>query len=144
VLAHAEELGIAGIVTITGHLPHTELLAVVASAEIVITPSHAEGFGLAAAEAMALRRPVVACGVGGLTEVVRDGESGLLVPPRSPVALAAAIGRLLDDPALKVRLGDGGRRRVEENFALTAIVDRLRGIYADVSSRQRTVPAAIS
>ena len=86
-------------------------------AEVAVVPSLYEGFSLPAIEAMACGVPVVATTGGALPEVVgRDGETGLLVPPDDPGALAAAIGRLLDDPALRARLGAAGRQRVLHRF----------------------------
>jgi glycosyltransferase involved in cell wall biosynthesis len=67
-------------------------------------------------EAMAAGLPVVASAVGGIPEIVVDGETGLIVPPRDPDALAAALRRLLDDPELRRRMGDAGRARAEEHF----------------------------
>ena len=69
-------------------------------------------------EAMAAGLPVVASAVGGVPELVREGETGMLVPPRDSAALAEALRRLVDDPALRDRLGEAGRRRVEREFSL--------------------------
>src|SRR6202042_2740775 len=81
-------------------------------AEVAVVPSLYEGFSLPAIEAMACGVALVATTGGALPEVVgTDGETGLLVPPDDPGALAAAIGRLLDDPDLRARLGDAGRQR---------------------------------
>ena len=86
-------------------------------AQVAVVPSLYEGFSLPAIEAMACGVPVVATTGGALPEVVgTDGETGLLVPPNDPGALAGAIGRLLDDPDLRARLGDAGRQRVLGRF----------------------------
>jgi glycosyltransferase involved in cell wall biosynthesis len=77
---------------------------------------------------------VVATPVGGTPEVVVDGETGLLVPPRDDEALAGAIRRLLDDPVLRRRLGEAGRRRVEERFSLDAMTQRMLAIYDEVAA----------
>jgi glycosyltransferase involved in cell wall biosynthesis len=79
-------------------------------------------------EAMAAGVPVVATAVGGVPELVREGETGLLVPPRDPGALAAALGTLAADPELRRRLGEAGRRRVETEFSL----DAFRRAHLDV------------
>jgi glycosyltransferase involved in cell wall biosynthesis len=83
-------------------------------------------------EAMAMARAVVATTVGGVPEIVRDGETGVLVPPAAPAALAAAIRSLLDDPARAARLGAAGRTRAESRFSLTAHVDGVERVYAEV------------
>ncbi len=82
-------------------------------AEVFCLPSLQEGFGIAFLEAMAAGLPVVGAAAGAVPEVVPDGEAGLLVPPRDPVALAAALIRVLGDGDLRRRLGAAGRRRAE-------------------------------
>ena len=82
-------------------------------------PSWTEGLPLVVLEAMARGRPVVATAVGGTPELVVDGETGLLVPPRDPERSPAALRRLLDDAELRRRLGEAGRRRVAERFSST-------------------------
>src|SRR5262249_60540027 len=89
----------------------TAVAGCLGAAHIVAMPSLKEGLGVAALEAMAAARPVVASRVGGLAEVVVDGESGLLVPPGDPAALAAALASLALDPAARLRLGEAGRFR---------------------------------
>jgi glycosyltransferase involved in cell wall biosynthesis len=88
-------------------VPAEEVPAWLGTADVVVVPSRREPLGLAAVEALACGTPVVASSVGGLTEVVRDGENGLLVAPGDPVLVAAALRRLLD-PALRERLGTAG------------------------------------
>ena len=85
--------------------------------DVVALPSWTEGLPLVVLEAMAAARPVVATPVGGTPEVVLDGETGLLVPPRDPRALAAALQRLVDDADLRRRLGEAGKRRAVERFS---------------------------
>ncbi len=95
-----------------GFVPRAELERLLAGAAVVACPSHREGFGVVCAEAMAFGRPVVASAVGGLLDLVRDGETGLLVPPRDPPALRAALDRLLADPELRRNLGQAARSHV--------------------------------
>jgi len=84
-------------------------------------------------EAMAHGRPVVATPVGGTGEVVVDGETGLLVPPRDAAALADALKRLLADGELRARLGAAGRRRVAERFTAAEMERRVLEIYDEVA-----------
>jgi glycosyltransferase involved in cell wall biosynthesis len=101
--------------------------------DVLALPSWTEGLPMAVLEAMAHARPVVATPVGGTPEVVADGETGLLVPPRDPDALAAALRRLLDDPELRRRMGEAGRRRVAERFSADAMVERVLELYEEVA-----------
>ena len=97
--------------------------------QIGIVPSlWAEPFGIVALEAMACARPVIASRVGGLTDIVVDGETGYLVPPGDVTALRQAIERLQSDPALRVAMGNAGRRRVKQ-FQSREVVTRLESIY---------------
>jgi len=112
-----KENGLDDIVTFTGGIEREELARRYARAEIAVAPSLYEGFGLPTAEAMACQLPVVAARAGALPEVMgKDGETGILVPPADSDKLAAAIKRLLDDEPLRKRMGEAGRKRVEENF----------------------------
>ena len=95
-----------------------DIPAVWRDSHIAILPSYyGEGLPMALLEAASCGRPIVAADVPGSREIAREGESALLVPPRDPAALAAAILRLADDPALRARLGAGGRRLVEREFS---------------------------
>jgi len=87
--------------------------------DVVVQNSIAEGFGLTVAEAMWKERPVVATRVGGIQDQIVDGEDGLLVEPREPDALGAAIERILSDPELARELGQAARQRVTEKFLVT-------------------------
>jgi glycosyltransferase involved in cell wall biosynthesis len=104
-----------------GFVPHYELGPLYERAAVVAVPSHREGFGVACAEAMAAGRPVVASAVGGLLDLVVDGETGLLVPPRDVPALRAALERLLADEELRRKLGAAGRERAREHFSWPAV-----------------------
>jgi len=91
---------------------------VLASADVFVLSSRSEGFPVSILEAMAAGLPVVATDVGGVAESVIDGETGLLVPPGDPGALASALDRLLADSALRLRLGAAGRERARRHFDL--------------------------
>jgi glycosyltransferase involved in cell wall biosynthesis len=112
-----------------GAVPHAEVERLLERASVVVAPCEREGFGLAAAEAMAFGRPVVAAAGGALLELVSDGETGLLVPPRDAAALRAAVERLLRDPELRERLGRAARARARERFGWDAVIDRTLELY---------------
>jgi len=132
--AQAERLGIADRVAFTGVLSHPDVLRLMASAEVVAMPSvrdergNVDGLPVVVLEAMAAARPVVASAISGMPLAIEDGVHGRLVPERDPEALAGAIVDLLTDPEAARRLGEAGRRRVEEELnwgAVAAIHDRL-------------------
>lgn len=97
--------------------------AVMRALDLVAMPSHWEGFGLVALEAMAAGRAVVAAAASSLPEIVRDGVDGRLVPPRSPEALAAALVELGSAPELRGRMGEAGRERAARDFSLDRMID---------------------
>ena len=117
-------------ITFVGSVPQVE--EVLAGADLFLLPSETESFGLAALEALACEVPVVAARVGGLPEVVVEGENGYLLPVGDVDGMAAAALRLLEDPALRRRFGEAGRRRAVEVFGQDAVVARYRGIYERV------------
>jgi glycosyltransferase involved in cell wall biosynthesis len=120
--------------------------AVTAALDVAVLPSYREAQGLALLEAMALRRPVVATNVGGVPEMVEDGVTGLLVPPRDPVALGAAIARVLTDHPLADMLARAGHDFVHANFSLDEMVRAISAIYevgaAVVAERSSTARTA--
>ena len=105
-------------------------------AAVVAVPSYREGFGVVCAEAMAYGRPVVASAVGGLLDLVVDGETGILVPPGDVAALRAALERLLEDADLRRRMGEAGRARVRERFSWDAVTDATVAAYREVSGER--------
>lgn len=116
-----------------GFVPHDDLQDLYARAAVVVCPSRREGFGVACLEAMAHARPVVATAVGGLLDLVVDGETGIVVPPRDPVALRSALQRLLADPELRRSLGAAGRERARERFSWDAVTDATLAAYAEAA-----------
>jgi glycosyltransferase involved in cell wall biosynthesis len=119
----------------TGFVPPQELGGYYGSSAVVCVPSHREGYGMVAREAMAHGRPVVATAVGGLVDAVEDGVTGLLVPPADPDALRGAIERLLADAALRAELGANARRVAGERYSWAAATESLLSLYAEVSRR---------
>ena len=119
--------GLSGRVRLAGFRP--DVPDVLRAADVFCLPSHMEGLPNAVLEACAAGLPVVATGVGGVPELVVDGETGLLVAPGRPEALADAIGRLLDDPPLARRLAEAGRQRVATTFSVGVVAERYQTMY---------------
>lgn len=126
----ADRLGVRDRVSFAG--PRDDAAELLGQLDVVALPSWTEGLPLVLLEAMARRRAVVATPVGGTSELVADGETGLLVAPRDPGALADAISRLLADPELRRRMGDAGRQRVLEHFSAAAMCGRMLELYDEV------------
>ena len=103
--------------------------------DVFAFPSHQEALPFAVLEAMAASRPVVATRVGGIPEAVEDRVSGLLVPPRDPPALAAALRRLAEEPGLARALGQAARARVERDFSAAGMVERTLAVYRRLDKR---------
>lgn len=126
------ELEIEDRITITGRVSREELVRLYNEAELFVSPSLYEGFGLPAAEAMACGTPLVATTAGAFPEVVEQDVSGLLVPPGDAGALAGGIQRVLDDAELRQRLGREGRRRIVERFSWRETALQTQALYEDV------------
>jgi glycogen synthase len=124
--------GIGGrkdVVWIHEMLEDPDLVNLYNEASVFACPSIYEPFGIINLEAMACETPVVACAVGGIKEVVVDGETGFLVPPQDPDRLAAALSKVLDDPDLAARMGRAGRARVLEHFTWDRIAEKTVAMY---------------
>jgi len=119
-----------------GFVPPNELDRLYARSAVVACPSRREGFGMTCLEAMAHGVPVVATGVGGLLDLVTDGETGLVVPPGDVAALRTALERLLGDPELRRRLGGAARQRARERFSWQTATDALLEAYEEAASRR--------
>jgi glycosyltransferase involved in cell wall biosynthesis len=137
------EYGLHTRVTFTGRVPTDELVRLYNRAELAVSPSLYEGFGLPAAEAMACGVPVVATTAPAFPEVVDHGVTGWLVPPADPAALAEGIRLLMADPDLRARLGREGRRSVRERFDWRRAAQEVVAVYEEVlSGRSATTPRA--
>ena len=133
-----ERLGLAPVVRCVSGISDAELARLYAEAEVAVVPSLYEGFSLPAIEAMACGVPVVATTGGALPEVVgSDGDTGLLVAPDDPEALAAGMRRIFDDPELARRLGHGGRQRVLGLYTWAATARGTAEQYHAVLSEHR-------
>lgn len=140
--ALAVTLSIQQKVTFMGDVPHPEVARCHNMIDIAVftSTSDSESFGVAAVEASACGKPVVASEVGGLPEVVEHGVTGFLVPPRDPAKTADAIERLILDHSLRDRMGLAGRRRVEKLFSWDDSVNQMISIYRATLSRAIGVP----
>lgn len=130
--AQAAALGVGDCLRFTGF--RRDILALMQQWEVFIQASYLEGLGTAVLDAMALRKPVVATRVGGILEVVQDGQTGYLVPPRDPQALATAVIRLLQDEALRRTFGEAGRRRVAACFTAERMAAHTLQTYQQLQS----------
>jgi glycosyltransferase involved in cell wall biosynthesis len=124
-----QELTIADSVIYAGF--RKDIPAVMHAIDVLILPSHAEGFGYVLIEAMAAAKPIVATNVGGIPEIVKQGETGFLIGARQPHQLAEAIVTVLQNETLQRRLGNNGREVVLERFALESMVSHIESIFLD-------------
>jgi glycosyltransferase involved in cell wall biosynthesis len=125
----ARELGLEDKLTFIDSLSIDELVREYNRAELLVSPSLYEGFGLPAAEAQACGTPVVATSVGAFPEIVEDGETGNIVPPGEAEPLADAIRALLDDDALRGRMGEAGERRIRDRFGWRRTAEQMVELY---------------
>jgi glycosyltransferase involved in cell wall biosynthesis len=137
---YAALLGITDRVVFTGLRADVRLL--LRESTVSVLPSLSEGLSNVLLESMAAGIPVVATRVGGNPEAVEDGVSGILVPSRDALALAAALERLLDDPELAARMGRAGRERVAGQFSVEQMVRRTEDVYAQFLGRRKSAPFA--
>ena len=128
----ADVLGLQGRVHFGGGLPHAHMPAALNELDVFVAPSRRESFGVSVLEASACALPVVASAVGGLPEVVQHGVTGLLVPPGSVAALAAALTTLADDAALRRSMGRAGRQMVQAHYAWPSCVAQMLAVYDQV------------
>jgi glycosyltransferase involved in cell wall biosynthesis len=132
----AAELGVAGHAAFLPASTEHEMADLYAAADVVVVPSWEEPFGLVVIEAMAAGTPVVGSTTGAIPEIIVGGESGLLVPPREPAALAGAITALLDSPDLRQRLGASAQARMRSLFTLERYSREFEAILRVVAGRR--------
>ncbi len=127
--------GIADRVEIPGWVDAAAVAALLAAADIFVLPSHYEGLPVSILEAMSAGLPVVTTPVGAIPELVLADETGLLVPPGSAPALAAALAALIEGPALRLKFGTAARARVEQHFRIEGMAARFAGFYRRLAAR---------
>ena len=135
------DLGLAERVKFVGFIPDPLLVAYYETCDVFCMPSveRAEQFGLVQLEAMYCSKPLVATRLGtGVEYVTRDGETGLLVPPKDPRALADALRTLLGNPELRIRMGTAGRQRVENVFSVEQMSRKTVDVYQRVLAADQT------
>jgi glycosyltransferase involved in cell wall biosynthesis len=143
----ARSLGLGEAVAFAGFVSNAELSSLFRSCSIYVHPAiydskgDTEGQGVVLVEALSNRRPVVASAVGGIVDVIKDGQTGILVPEKNPDAIAKAVLRLIEDPDYARQLGEQGYAHVRNYFDWDRIMDQYETIYSESvsSSRPRSV-----
>ena len=123
----------SGVIWLPEMLPQREVIQLLTHATVFACPSLYEPLGIVNLEAMACGTAVVASRVGGIPEVVSDGETGLLVPSDDPGALAAALNALLADPGRATAMGERGRERAIADFSWPAIAAQTAALYSELA-----------
>lgn len=136
-LARIKEYGLEDVFKMTGPVEQSRVPAVWKTMDIGVVPSLSEGMSNALLEAMAAGKPVIATAVGGNVEVVRNGETGYLVPPGDPVAMADGLNRLLFDPALRREMGLRARYWAEMNFSDEKMIENYEDLLSSVCLRRK-------
>ncbi len=129
--ARAESMGLGDRVEFVGAKSQSEVVDILAKADLFVLPSYAEGVPVVVMEALGSGVPVVASFVGGMAELVEDDHTGFLVRPGDPVQLADRIGRLVADPELRARLGANGRAKVADDFDARSEAARLGSLFTN-------------
>lgn len=119
-------------VILLGEMPHNKIGEYLAKADLFILPSVQEGFGVGLIEALLCKKPVIGTNSGGIPDIIKDGETGLLVPPKDPVALAEAIKLLLRNKRLARRLAKNGYQYVRANFTPERVAEQMLQVYQAV------------
>ena len=135
----AVALGVSDALVWPGHVP--DMPEFLAALDVYVSPATTEAFGMALIEAAAADLPTVATRVGGVPEVIIDGETGFLVAPHDPSALASAIVGLLDDRKTACRLADAARERARTEFSPERMVDGTLAVYAEAIALVRAASA---
>lgn len=143
-LAWAAQLGLNGEEIFVGMFTRAKLPAIMAQTDVFVMSSVLEGLPLALIEAMAYGRPIVATAVGGIAEVIRDGENGLLCPPRDAACLSRKLSALLSDSALRARLAAAARQAYAQGrFAPPAVAQHHLNVYRQALAMEQPAPGGI-
>jgi glycosyltransferase involved in cell wall biosynthesis len=126
----AAELGVSDRIRFLGR--RGDALSFIAACEVYVNPADVEGLPVTILEALALARPVVATSVGGVPGIIRDGETGLLVPPGDPDALAKGISWMVDNPETAAAYGASGRELIEARYGIERMVRETEAVYDGV------------
>ncbi|MFA6320562.1 MAG: glycosyltransferase [Candidatus Omnitrophota bacterium] len=126
----SRELGIEKDVIFAG--AQSDIPSFLNTFDLFVMSSYREGMPLTILEAMAVELPVVATDVGDIRKMLKDGETGLLVPPRDPMAIADAVIKILSDEKMRDEMGKGGRRRMEEKFGLNVMSEKYAELYTEL------------
>ncbi|MEN9937243.1 MAG: hypothetical protein RLZZ387_3822 [Chloroflexota bacterium] len=138
----AAELGVSDRLIFVGKRQPSELRHYYAAGDVVVTTPWYEPFGLTPLEAMACGRPVIGSAVGGITFTIKDGATGLLVPPRDPEALAGALRTILSQQGLREHMGRAARARVEREFTWRTVARRTAALYESLAQATDDRPQA--
>ncbi len=125
----AKALNLDASVSFAGYIPNEKLAQVYSEGHIFALPTEAESFGIVFAEAMACELPVIGTNIGGVPEVVREGQDGLLIPPADADALEAALLHLIEDEPLRTKMAHNARQRAETCFTWDAVVNGYEQLY---------------
>lgn len=132
--ALARQLGVAGGIHFVGSVPPARVPDYLSLGDVFVRPSLSEGLGTAFLEALACGVPIVASRIGGITDFLEEGVTGLSCDPQDPASIATATLRLLEDEELRRRLGTAGRRLAAERYRWSAVADRVAALYDELLS----------
>ena len=143
--SQASELGtaVADSAIFAGSVPNSEMPKYYAASDIVVLPSLREATSIAGLEAMATGKPLVGTNVGGIPQIIADGKTGILVPPRNPEELAYAIVSLLNDDGKRAAMGLNARKKAESEFSWQIIARRTQNIYDEAAESKETVNSQV-
>ena len=131
----ASRLGVSDYFTFLGK--RNDVPQILNAVDLLVVPSLAEAFGKVIIEAMACRKCVIASNVGGIPEIIRDGENGILVPPGDGESLGRSIVSLLENDKLRMRMAEAGYQTVKDRFSIEKVVGRTENLYRELISQRK-------